>query len=75
MMWGLVVNEKYRNQEIGSKLFLKLEENAIRDKRAWLILCATTKTKKTVNFYKKHGYDIGNSYMECAKDLNIRKDD
>jgi len=69
MMWALAVDSNYQGKGIGTKLMKMFEKNARLDKRKWIVLHASTKTERTVNFYRKLGYDIGNKYVECAKDL------
>ncbi len=69
MMWALAVDSQFQEQGIGSKLLKAFEKNARAHKKSWVILHASTITKASVSFYKKHGYDIGNTYIECAKDL------
>lgn len=69
IVWVIVVSKEYRNKKIGSKLLKEFEKNAKGDNCQWTVLYATTKTKKAVEFYKKHRYDIGQKFIECAKDL------
>lgn len=69
MMWALAVDPKFQGQQVGTKLLKTFEKNAKLHGKKWIILHASTKTKTSVSFYKKHKYDIGNNYIECAKDL------
>jgi len=69
MMWALAVLPDYREKGVGACLLETFEQHAKADNRKWLVLHASTKTDKTVLFYKKHMYNIGNHYIECAKDL------
>jgi len=68
IVWIVVVDKKYRGKKIGSKLLKEFEKNAKQDGCTWIVLYAATKNKNTVEFYKKHKYDIGKKYIECAKD-------
>lgn len=69
MMWALAVDGDFRGEGVGTKLMKMFEKNTREDKRKWIVLHASTKTERTVNFYRKFGYDVGNRYVECAKDL------
>lgn len=69
MMWALAVHPDYRGKKVGTSLMRAFEKNAKADGRAWIVLHASTKTKRTVKFYEKLKYDIGNHYIECAKDF------
>ena len=69
IVWVIVVANEYRGKGIGSQLLKKFEKNAKSDNCKWTVLYSATKIKKTVEFYKKHKYDIGKKYIECAKDL------
>lgn len=70
MMWALAIIPVFQSEGIGSKLLKAFEKNARLNGKKWVILHASTKTKTSINFYKKHKYDIGNNYIECAKDLD-----
>lgn len=69
MMWALAVDSNYQGKGIGTKLMKTFEKNARLDNRKWIVLHASIKTERTVNFYRKLGYDVGNKYVECAMDL------
>ncbi|MFA6304922.1 MAG: GNAT family N-acetyltransferase [Patescibacteria group bacterium] len=69
VIWVLAVLSDKRGQGIGSALLMALEENTRSDGRKWLYLNAPAQKPATINFYKKHGYDIGQTYIECAKNL------
>lgn len=68
IVWVIVVNKKFRGQGIGKKLLKEFEKNAKANGCHWTVLYAATKDKKTIEFYKKQKYDIGQKYIECAKD-------
>lgn len=68
IVWVIVVDKRFRGQGVGRKLLQKFEENAKADGCSWTVLYASTKDKKTLEFYKKQRYDIGQKYIECAKD-------
>lgn len=68
IVWVIVVDKKFRGQGIGKKLLKEFEKNAKQDGCSWTVLYAATNNKKTLDFYKKQKYDIGEKYIECAKD-------
>ena len=69
IVWAITVSREHRNKKIGSKLLKEFESNAKKDKCRWVVLYSTTKSKKAVEFYKKRNYDIGQKFIECAKNL------
>jgi GNAT superfamily N-acetyltransferase len=69
MIWGVVVKDGFRNSGIGTELLQHIEWTAYNDDCNWALLHADNRSSKTVDFYKKNGYDIGFSMTECAKDL------
>lgn len=68
MVWAITVAKEHRGKSLGSKLLKKFEKNAKKDGCRWVVLYASTVNKKTLGFYKKHRYDIGQKCIECAKD-------
>ena len=69
MIWSLAILNDYKGKGIGHKLLEKFEKNAVDDNKKWIILHAPAESDAVVDFYKKHHYDIGNKFIECAKDL------
>ncbi len=68
IVWVIVVSKELRGTKIGSKLLKQFEKNAKSDGCHWSVLYAGTNSKKVVEFYKQNKYDIGQKYIECAKD-------
>ena len=70
VVWLLVVDTKFRNMGIGSKLLSTFELKAKEQNRDWVVLYATIYNEKTVRFYRKQKYSIGDKLIECLKVLN-----
>lgn len=68
IVWVIVVGKEFRGKKIGKRLLREFEKNAKKDGCHWTVLYAATKNKKTLEFYKKHKYDIDQKCIECAKD-------
>lgn len=68
IVWVIVVEKGRRGQGIGQKLLQTFEQNAKADGCHWTVLYASTKSPKTLEFYRRRKYDIGQKYIECAKD-------
>lgn len=69
MIWVIVVDKDYRGRKIGEKLLKQIEKNAKEGGRSWVVLYASTKSKKNIEFYKKQKYLIGQKCIECAKEI------
>ncbi|HOZ53572.1 MAG TPA: GNAT family N-acetyltransferase [bacterium] len=69
MVWVIVVDKDYRGKKVGEKLLKQIEKNAKKEGRSWVVLYASTKSKKTVNFYRNQKYNIGQKCIECAKEI------
>ncbi len=68
IVWVIVVAKERRGEGIGQKLLKAFEQNAKADGCHWTVLYASTKSSKTLEFYRHRNYDIGQKYIECCKD-------
>lgn len=74
MIWMFVVKKEIREKGVGSALLKKFENNMSTEKRDWAILYAPAKSIKSINFYKKRGYNKGKLHVEFLKFFKIGSD-
>lgn len=68
IVWMFVVQEDLRNQGIGTLLMNRFEKTCKQKEIDWIILYGHD-NDKTLNFYKRNGFDLGNRFIECKKFL------
>lgn len=70
ILWGLVVDEHYRNQGIGQALIQSIEQWANQLDCAGIMLYSNIKRQETHLFYKKNGYTNIKQSLVFAKNLD-----
>ncbi|GBE20653.1 putative acetyltransferase [archaeon BMS3Abin17] len=69
IIWFFAVKKEYRRQGIGEKLIKEFEKRCCKNKHKWCILHTPISIKNSMNFYKKLGYNKGESFVEFEKEL------
>jgi len=69
ILWYFAVDKNYRARGIGTKLLREFEKNCKRDGERWIILYTYFLSKKSLEFYKKRKYHLGNKFIEIEKGI------
>jgi len=69
ILWYFAVDKKFRNKGIGTKLLSRFEANCKKDGDRWIILYTYSLSKKSLKFYKKRRYHLGNKFVEIEKGI------
>ena len=70
ILWGLVVDENYRNQGIGQALIQSIEQWANQLGCAGIMLYSNIKRQETHLFYEKNGYTNIKQSLVFVKNLD-----
>ena len=73
VIWLFVVEDKYRDHGIGSKLIEQFEIRAKAKGAKWILVYASLYDEGTVKFYKKHHFKVGTKNAECIELLGVNK--
>ena len=68
VIWYFAVSENLRGQGIGKQLLEAFETGCKSKGTKWIFGSGDIKWK-TMNFYKKNGYEFGDTYIEFMKDI------
>lgn len=68
VIWYFVVDENLRSQGIGKRLLNAFEKDSAAKGAKWIFGSGDIKWK-TMNFYKKNGFEFGDTYIEFMKDI------
>jgi len=66
----LIVNKKYRRQEIGKKLLKKIINYGKKNSCSGLMLQVLDWNEIGINFYKKYNFQFDNQWLNCYLDFN-----
>ena len=72
ILWEFAVKESARGRGVGSALLDAFESNMAFENRTWVILYAPARSPKTINFYKKRGFNKGKLHVEFLKFFDNR---
>ena len=65
----LIVNKKYRRQEVGKKLLEKIINYGKKNSCSGLMLQVLDWNEIGINFYKKHNFQFDNQWLNCYLDF------
>ena len=68
-LWFFIVDEQFRKQGIGSKLYDEYENHMRQAGREWIYLVAHVENSLGKDFYIKKGFIQGEPHFEMAKNL------
>lgn len=68
-LWFFVVDEQYRKQGFGSKLYDEFEKHMREAGREWIFLTSHLENPIAQDFYLKKGFIKGEPHFEMAKNL------
>ncbi|MFT4344143.1 MAG: GNAT family N-acetyltransferase [Candidatus Woesearchaeota archaeon] len=69
MVWFLVVDDSFQGKGIGTSLLTAFEKLALADGGSSIVLYSPVSSPDSIAFYKKQGYNVGNTFVECNKIL------
>ena len=68
-LWFFIVDEPYRKQGVGTKLYEEFEKVLKKDGREWVFLTSHINNTAAKEFYLKNGFVQGEPHFEMAKNL------